>query len=70
MSFGGGSPPPMMVPPPPMAVAPMTPPTSSKPPKKPSQPSFVSQALQPGPGQAASRSLIGGAGQPLGSAAY
>jgi hypothetical protein len=52
-----------------MMAAPLTPATT-KPPRKAMQPSFVSQALQPGPGQAIARSLIGGAAQPLGSAAY
>ena len=70
MSFGSPPPPPAFVPPPtPVMAAPLTPATA-KPPRKPMQPSFVSAALQPGPGQATSRSLIGGAAQPLGSAAY
>jgi hypothetical protein len=49
-------------------AAPLSPATV-KPPRKPMQPSFIGD-LTPGPGQVASRSLIGGAAQPLGSTAY
>ena len=68
MSFGSPSPAPYVPPPTPVMAAPLSPATV-KPPRKPMQPSFIGD-LTPGPGQAQQRSLIGGANQPLGSAAY
>jgi len=65
--FGGGSPSSMIVPPTPAPPAQMTQPTSAKPQRKPMQPSFVGQALTPGPQQTGPRSLIGGAPTALGA---